>query len=227
MAWYNKYSKEVESVQNNRRERRNLRNRLKQIQMVKTWQLVLIFLLMSFVSASLLRLNNVGMIERRDAVMTADQSCDKEVIKNRLYDLQRYVSGHMNTDLGSRGVALENLYNCDYQNIMKEQQQYHNENGNIFKKVQDICAPKYSSNSQGYKDCVNTELANFPQGQELVDIVNLPTEPYYHSFASPRWSPDFAGFAVLITALVGVIIILRWVSVLVIRLILKFKYKSI
>ena len=86
MAWYNKYSKEVESVQNNRRERRNLRNRLKQIQMVKTWQLVLIFLLMSFVSASLLRLNNVGMIERRDAVMTADQSCDKEVIKNRLYD---------------------------------------------------------------------------------------------------------------------------------------------
>ena len=77
MAWYNKYSKEVESVQNNRRERRNLRNRLKQIQMVKTWQLVLIFLLMSFVSASLLRLNNVGMIERRDAVMTADQSCDK------------------------------------------------------------------------------------------------------------------------------------------------------
>lgn len=214
-------------MQNNRQERRKLKNRLKRIQTVKTWQLALIFLLMSFVSASLLRLNNVGMIERRDAVMSADQSCDREVLKNRLYDLQRYVSSHMNTDLGSRGVALENLYNCDYQEALSKQQSYQNEHGNIFQKVQEICAPRYSSNSQAYKDCVNTELANFPQGQELADLVALPTEPYYHSFVSPKWSPDFAGFAVLITGAIGVIIILRWLSMVIIRIILKFKYKSI
>ena len=214
-------------MQNNRQERRKLKYRLKQIQTVKTWQLVLIFLLMCFISASLLRLNNVGMVERRDAVMTADQTCDREVIKNRLYDLQRYVSSHMNTDLGTKGIALENLYNCDYQDILKKQQSYQNEHGNIFKRVQDICAPRYSSNSQAYKDCVNTELANFPEGQELSDLVALPTEPYYHSFVSPRWSPDFAGFSVVITGVIGAVIILRWLSVLVIRIILKIKYKSI
>ena len=214
-------------MQNNRQERRKLKYRLKQIQTVKTWQLVLIFLLMCFISASLLRLNNVGMVERRDAVMTADQTCDREVIKNRLYDLQRYVSSHMNTDLGTKGIALENLYNCDYQDILKKQQSYQNEHGNIFKRVQDICAPRYSSNSQAYKDCVNTELANFPEGQELSDLVALPTEPYYHSFVSPRWSPDFAGISVVITGVIGAVIILRWLSVLVIRIILKIKYKSI
>ena len=214
-------------MQNNRQERRKLKYRLRQIQTVKTWQLVLIFLLMCFISASLLRLNNVGMVERRDAVMTADQTCDREVIKNRLYDLQRYVSSHMNTDLGTKGIALENLYNCDYQDILKKQQSYQNEHGNIFKRVQDICAPRYSSNSQAYKDCVNTELANFPEGQELSDLVALPTEPYYHSFVSPRWSPDFAGISVVITGVIGAVIILRWLSVLVIRIILKIKYKSI
>ncbi len=214
-------------AQNNRQERRKLKKRLKNIQAVKTWQLALLFILMAFVSASLLRLNNVGMIERRDAVMTADQSCDRAVLKNRLYDLQRYVSSHMNTDLGSRGVALEGLYNCDYQDIFKKQQTYQNENGNIFKRVQDICAPRYSSNSQAYKDCVNSELANFPQGQELLDIVTLPTEPYYHAFVSPRWSPDMAGFAVLITGAIGAVIILRAIGMLIIRMILKFKFKSI
>ena len=214
-------------MQNNRQKRRKLKYRLRQIQTVKTWQLVLIFLLMCFISASLLRLNNVGMVERRDAVMTADQTCDREVIKNRLYDLQRYVSSHMNTDLGTKGIALENLYNCDYQDILKKQQSYQNEHGNIFKRVQDICAPRYSSNSQAYKDCVNTELANFPEGQELSDLVALPTEPYYHSFVSPRWSPDFAGISVVITGVIGAVIILRWLSVLVIRIILKIKYKSI
>ncbi len=214
-------------MQNNYRERRKLRNRLKRIQSVKTWQLVLIFMLMSFVTASLLRLNNVGMVERRDAVMTADQSCDREVLKDRLYDLQRYVSKHMNTSLGSKGVALEGLYNCDYQDILNKQQVYQNEHGNVFQRAQDVCAPRYSSNSQGYKDCVNNELAKFPQGQELVDAVTIPTEPYYHSFVSPLWSPDFAGFSVLITAAIGLVIIVRAISMLVIRMILKFKYKSV
>lgn len=210
-----------------RQGRRKLKGRLKKIQAVKTWQLVLVFILMAFISASLLRLNNVGMIERRDAVMSADQSCDREVLKNRLYDLQRYVSSHMNTNLGERGVALEGLYNCDYQAIFEKQQNYQNEHGNVFKKVQEICAPRYSSNSQAYKDCVNSELAKFSQGQDLVDAVTLPTEPYYHSFVSPKWSPDFAGFSVLITALIGVMIIFRGFSMLILRIILKFKYKSV
>ena len=215
-------------MQNKRHERRRLKTQLRRIQTIKTWQLVLIFFLMIFVSASLLRLNNVGMIERRDAVMTADRSCNKAEIQDRVYALQRYVTSHMNTDLGSRGVALEHLYNCDYQDKLKGQQEaYQNENGNIFKKVQDICAPRYSANSAAYKDCVNTELANFPEGKDLADSISLPTENYYQSFVSPAWSPDFAGFSVLITAVLGGVIILRWISMLIIRIILKLKYKSV
>ena len=64
---------------------------IKQLQRVKTWQILIILVLMSFVSATFLRLNNIGMVERRSAVITADAVGNDDVTQSRLYDLQRYV----------------------------------------------------------------------------------------------------------------------------------------
>ncbi len=49
------------------------------------------------------------MIERREAVISADKAGDNSVTRDRLYDLQTYVAGHMNTDL-SGGVFLESSF---------------------------------------------------------------------------------------------------------------------
>lgn len=62
---------------------------LKRLQQVKTWQLVLVLVLILFVTATFLRLNNIGMIQRRDAVLSADKQGNEDVLRNRLYDLQR------------------------------------------------------------------------------------------------------------------------------------------
>ena len=70
------------------------------------------------------------MVQRREAVIIADQEGNEETIISRLYDLQLYVTGHMNTDLG-RGVYLEQSYTRDLQEWQETQYGNENPNGNI------------------------------------------------------------------------------------------------
>lgn len=86
-------------------DRRQTRWRLRRLRQIKTWQLILVMLACGFIAATFLRLNNVGMVERRDAVIAADKAGDAAALERRLYDLQRYVSSHMNADPGR--IALE------------------------------------------------------------------------------------------------------------------------
>ena len=49
---------------------------IKDLQRVKTWQLVVLLVIVGFVAATFLRLNSIGMVQRRDAVITADEKGD-------------------------------------------------------------------------------------------------------------------------------------------------------
>ena len=200
-------------------DKRKVKSKLNSLQRLKTWQLLILLILASFIAATFLRLNNVGMIERREAVISADQKGDEEIIINRLYDLQRYVSSHMNTDLG-KGVYLEYSYKRDVQEAYDRAAVQ----GNIYKKAQEACVPRYTSWSYAYIQCTVDELQKYPSADEL----KLPTpDSYLHSFASPVWSPDFAGFSVLICVVILIIILLRTTSVIILRALLKRHYKSI
>lgn len=200
-------------------DKRKVKNQLNGLRRLKTWQLLILLILMSFLAATFLRLNNVGMIERREAVISADQKGDQEVIINRLYDLQSYVSSHMNTDLG-RGVYLEYSYKRDVQKAYDEA----SVQGNIYKKAQEVCMPRYTSWSYAYIQCTLNELQKYPSANEL----KLPvSDSYLHSFTSPIWSPDFAGFSVLICVVILMIILLRATSVIILKILLKKHYKSI
>lgn len=208
-------------------EKRQIKYTIKRLQNIKIWQLVLLLILASFVAMTFLRLNNVGMIERRAAVISADEAGDREVIQDRLYDLQRYVSQHMNTDLGEKGVPLEQTFLRDYEAKLAEASSERNANRDIFKISNDICRARVSRSLTAHKDCMTTELAKYPEGSDLVEEITLPTEPYYHSFASPLWSPDFAGWSVVVVAVIILMIIARIVSVMILKLMLRKHYKSI
>ena len=49
---------------------------------------------------------------------------------------------------------------------------------------------------------------------------------YRYSFISPIWSPDFAGWSVLLTGVILLIIILRLVILVVLRILLKRHYRA-
>lgn len=207
-------------------DKKKVRRSIRQLQRVKTWQLVVLLIFMSFVSATFLRLNNIGMVERREAVINADSIGDDEITQVRLYDLQRYVSAHMNTNMG-KGVYLESAYNRDYNTLLEKVSNDSNSNGNIYKKAQEICAPQFSVYSSSYLQCTLNELAKYPASSNLIDSVSLSPNTYLHAFYSPLWSSDFAGWSLLVCAVILIMIIARLISVGILKLLLNQHYKSI
>lgn len=203
--------------------KRQVRKSIKQLQRIKTWQLIVLLVLMGFVAATFLRLNNIGMTQRRTAVLDADKTGNQDAIKSRLFDLQRYVSSHMNTSMGA--IYLEEQYKRDSEKANSTASSDDNPNGNIFKKAQEICAPRYKhlgNFSQPYKQCVLDEIAKYPSASELTTSLKLPKpEAYRHSFASPLWSPDFAGFSVLACFVILLIIIGRAIGLIILKIILR------
>lgn len=197
--------------------KKNLRRNIKKIQRVKTWQLFILLILMGFLSATFLRLNNIGMIQRRTAVMDADVLGDKAVIQNRLYDLQRYVSSHMNADMGA-GIALESSYKRDAQKAYESV----TSDSDVYRKAQEVCMPQYSSWSQAYVLCTANELDKY----EGIDSVSWPDpKAYTHVFVSPLWSPDFAGWSVLICIAIFTMIVVRFIGVIILKILLR-RYKE-
>lgn len=207
---------------NNRQVKRTIR----QLQRVKTWQLLVLLLLMVFVSATFLRLNNIGMAERRESVLAADESGDSIAIENRLYELQRYTTQHMNSDTGP--FYLEGQYRRNAQQVVDEAIQSDTSGPNINALAEAACRPQFSSWSPAYVQCFADELAKFPPSEDPVQNITLPsTELYRYNFASPLWSPDFAGFAVLVCAVILLMIFGRMASLLLLRWLVKRQYNEI
>lgn len=184
---------------------------------------------MGFVAATFLRLNNIGMVERRDAVLNADKGSDTTITQTRLYDLQRYVGSHMNADMGT--IYLEGQYRRDSQKLIDAASSDNNPNGNVFKKAQEVCAPRYANlghYSQAFQQCVISELDSFAPAGSPVSRVNLPkADEYRHGYVSPVWSADFAGFSVLICLFIVFLIIARVTGVVILRIILKTQHKGL
>lgn len=201
---------------------------IRRLQRIKTWQLVVLLIFVGFIAATFLRLNNVEMVQRRTAVLNADKIGDQVAVKNRLIELQRYVTAHMNTEMGT--IYLEAQYKRDSE-AANAAAATESTRSDTFKKAQQICAPRYANlghYSQAYQQCVITELNKFPSGSQLTSELKLPkADSYRHSFVSPLWSPDFAGVSILICFLIIILIVGRLIGLGVLKLILKTRYRGV
>lgn len=207
-------------------EKRRIRKTIWRLNRVKTWQLLVILVLMMFVSATFLRLNNIGMVQRRTAVLAADQDGNQETMQSRLYDLQRYAAEHMNANTGV--FYLEGQYKRDVEKIITAASNDSNPQGNIHVKADEVCRPQFAVWSQAYVQCFTGELAKYPPSDDPAQNVTLPsTNLYRYDFASPLWSADFAGWSVLICLVLIVMIIVRLVSLGILSLLLKRHYRGI
>jgi hypothetical protein len=207
-------------------DKRRVKKGIKQLQRVKTWQLLILLILMGFIAATFLRLNNIGMSNRREAVLAADKAGDESVTQSRLYDLQRYVATHMNSDTGP--FYLEQQYRRDAQKAVDAVKSDSNPHGNINAKAEAVCRPQYAVWSPAYVQCFTDELAKYPPSPDPAGNVTLPsTDLYRHDFSAPLWSLDFAGWSVVVCLAIILVILLRLISLLLLRLLLKHHYRGI
>ena len=207
-------------------DKRQIRHSIKRLQQVHTWQLFVLLIIAAFVAATFLRLNNIGMVQRRDAVLAADTSGDSTTTINRLYDLQQYAATHMNANTG--GFYLEAQYKRDVGKSVSQASNDDNPYGNINATVDRLCRSRFSSYSQAWVQCFAEELGKYPAGRGPAGPAPVPSaEVDRYNDASPTWSTDIAGWSVVLCAVIGLMIVTRLISLGVLRMMLKKHYRGI
>jgi hypothetical protein len=209
----------------------HIRRALHQISTVKTWQLLVILLLGLLVAATLLRLNNLGMVDRRQAVIAADEKGDDEAVKRALVELQRYVSSHMNTSL-DKGVYRVAAYERDRDTALTAAASSTNPQSEVYKQASVECRSRFQGGVESFRNdyvtCVLDRVSALQSSSDPAAGADLPiADNYRYDYVSPAWTPDLAGLVVLFCAVITGVIVIRFIALGVLHLMLKHRYRSI
>ena len=218
---------------------------LRRLAKIKTWQLLIIFVLLLFIEATLLRFDHIEMTNLKANVTAADESGDDAAISEALAKLRNYARTHTIVNViekngesyvtfGTGPVYLEKQYNRKASEALAAAEENagtdENPNGNVFAKAMDVCKPLaiangWAWNSQGYLDCMTGEINKYPASERIEDtyVASLPsTALFRYDFASPIWTPTFSGFIGIICLILGAVLIIRFFSWAFLRLALVF-----
>lgn len=168
------------------------------------------------------------MIERRTAVKQADKHGNEEAIANNLYALQRWSASHMNAS--SDAFYLEESYQRDVKKATEAREDTGDVTARIVKRADATCKARYGNvYSSAYVLCFAAEQEKLiKQYPRAIVSVKLPNpELYRHEFSSPLWSPDFAGWSLLLCIGILLVIIFRMISLVILKLLLRRHYTSV
>jgi hypothetical protein len=160
-----------------------------------------------------LRANNQHMVRLRDAVYVADK--DNTDVSGALHNLQAYVTAHMNTNLNNGPNAVYPPIQLKYTYDRLVQAQTGSKTGDqLYTEAQHFCEQQNSTDISGHNrvPCIEQYVQSHGGGQAPA---NIPDALYKFSFISPRWSPDLAGWSLVVAAIswlffIGTFIVNRW-----------------
>jgi preprotein translocase subunit SecF len=164
-----------------------------------TWIFAVLFVLSTATCVLALRHNNVTMINLRSAVYEADKSGGD--VNTALNNLRRYVYGHMNTNLSSGGNAIKPPVQLKhtYERLQAaEQKRVDDANSNVYTQAQIYCQKQNSVDFSGRNrvPCVTDYVTTHG-----VKVNSIPVALYQYDFVSPKWSPDLAGWSLLLSVI--------------------------
>jgi hypothetical protein len=212
-------------------DKAHLRRFLRQVQALKTWQLVVLLFIFVIISATFLRINNLNMVERRSAVIAADEKADDEALRSSIVSLQQYVTAHMNTGL-DKGFFLSKTYDRDRDTAIASADSAPSDNSTVYQQASIECRAKWHGGVESFRNdyvqCVIARVSALGQGSDPASNIKLPkADAYRINFSSPRWSFDLAGISVAICLLIITVIFGRLLLLLTLRLVLRRHYRSI
>ena len=176
---------------------------------VRPWYFLVIALISIGVCGTALRLNNEHMIRLRDAVYAADK--DNGDVQGSLQALQAYVVAHMNTNLSAGPQAVRPPIQLKYtydRLVQAQSDQVAKNNTQIYNDAQHYCEAQNSSDFSGRNRIPCIE--QYVQGHG-VNLATIPDALYKFDFIAPAWSPDFAGWSMVVAALSSLLFVLSFV----------------
>jgi len=164
---------------------------------VKPVYLLVAVLVCGSVSVMALRANNQKMLELREAVFVADERGGD--VEAALRALRQHVYAHMNTDLtsGDNAVYPPIQLKHTYERLLAEAQAAEKRTSEqIYSEAQAECERRFPDSFSGGPrvPCIREYVE-----QHQVAKTEIPDSLYKFDFVSPRWSPDLAGWSVVLT----------------------------
>ncbi len=186
---------------------------------VRPWWFLVAAIVSALVCVFALRANNLGMVELRSTVYTADKA-GKDV-EQPLRKLRSYVYAHMNTALASGRNAVHPPIQLKYtyeRLVAKENARVVKANSEIYSDAQKYCEAAVPVGFSGrYRlTCVQQYVTTHGTKSQPI-----PKNIYQFDFVSPKWSPDLAGLSMVFTGVFLLAAILLWLGELIIRKLLK------
>jgi hypothetical protein len=178
------------------------------IRPVKLWYLLVLCFLSGVVCVFALRSNNQHMGKLREAVYTADKN-NTDVV-GALQKLQTYVNSHMNTSLatGNTSVYPPIQLKYTYQRLQDAaQEKAATSNTALYSEAQKYCEQQDSTDFSGRNRIPCIEEYVTAHGGTTAQ--KIPDSMYKFDFASPTWSPDLAGWSLVLAGLFDVLFVLR------------------
>ncbi len=179
------------------------------IRPVRTVYLVTTCLVCTLVSILALRANNTHMVVLRNAVYVADQK--GEGVEQALQKLRAYVGSHMNTNLDTgHGVYPPIQLKNTYEKLVEaEQNRVNAVNNQIYTDAQKYCETVDPNSVLGRSRVPCIEAYIKSHGSATAQTI--PDDLYKFDFVSPTWSPDIAGWSLVLSVTLLVLTILRFI----------------
>jgi len=177
-----------------------------------TVSLILLFLGSGAYGVFNLRQNNLTMLKLREAVFTADR--DDGDTATALSKLQLFVVSHMNTTLPKLGdqKAIQLKYTYE-RRVATEEARVSAARAALSNEATSYCnslhgGASFAVRSQCIEDFYTTHKVN---------TLEIPKELYAYDFVTPLWVPDSAGFSLLATTALFLVLLFRFTSWLLVR----------
>lgn len=157
-----------------------------------------------------LRANNEQMVKLRAAVYTADMN--NTDVQTALVQLQAYVIAHMNTNLsaGSNPVYPPIQLKYTYDRLLQAQTKTLTNGSQIYTDAQYYCEQQNPTDFSGHNrvPCI----ADYVQNHTAVQLPVIPAAMYRFDFISPTWSPDLAGWSLVVSVLATVLFVITFIT---------------
>lgn len=174
---------------------------------LRAWYFLVLALIFALISLFSLRANYAKMVTLRENVYKVDQ--ENGDIEAALTELRKHVYGHMNTNLTSSTNSIKPPIQLSsrYQRLASvEAEKTKAANQQAANQAEAQCAASFPA--AGFNasrvSCIQDYVS-----QHAVRDNSVPDDLYKFDFVSPRWSPDVAGFSIILTVIFFILFIAR------------------
>lgn len=192
--------------------KRKLHHLLVVLRPISYWYFVVIFLVSAFIAAYALRQNNMQALRLRDRVLQVDKQ-DGD-IEAALRELREFTYAHMNANLASdTGIYPPIQLKYRYERLVEaELKRVQGSNQDVYAQAQKHCEAQNPSGFLGATrlGCIQQYVDQ--NAQPEAKPREIPDDLYKFDFASPRWSPDLAGWSIVVAALVLLLLMTRIIA---------------